>query len=141
MSQPYLYLHTFLNLILKRNIHAKCQILLWNLVLVGCPLKTLNRCRPCRIFKRFGSKSGFSENSRNRLLLLYTIERRKMIMILTFVSLFSLPLPATYRKYFRVGFVFIEGSFDNFFFQFGFWARKEIRMRELQKKKTVTIDV
>ncbi|XP_023328186.1 uncharacterized protein LOC111701230 [Eurytemora carolleeae] len=28
---------------ISRSIHAKCQILAWNLVLVGCPLKTLHR--------------------------------------------------------------------------------------------------
>jgi hypothetical protein len=30
-------------LLVSRSIHAKCQILAWNLVLVGCPLKTLHR--------------------------------------------------------------------------------------------------
>merc|ERR1719458_2346312 len=40
-------LHEFLHPVaaykISRAVHAKCEILTWNLVLVGCPLKTLHR--------------------------------------------------------------------------------------------------
>jgi hypothetical protein len=45
-------------LLFSRSIHAKCQILAWNLVLVGCPLKTLHRYRNINIIisKKPGKK-------------------------------------------------------------------------------------
>ena len=39
----YDFFHPVQNHKTSRTIHAKCSILTWNLVLVGCPLKTLHR--------------------------------------------------------------------------------------------------
>ncbi len=46
-------------LLVYRSIHAKCQILAWNLVLVGCPLKTLHRYKYINrtISKKPGNKT------------------------------------------------------------------------------------
>jgi hypothetical protein len=46
-------------LLVSRSIHAKCQILAWNLVLVGCPLKTLHRYKYINrtIAKKSGNKT------------------------------------------------------------------------------------